>query len=475
MSQTDKFLYEEISDNIRRAIETGTLKTGDKLKSVRMMSDELGVSNTTVFKAYFDLEGEGLIESRPKSGYYVKVRKLQHKNRPPQPKVMDKGVCCITNREVIREVIKRPVRENHIELSTAIPSPELLPLAKIKKSIQRSYLNDPFAATCYEESVGNLELRRTISQFALNWGKVYSEDDVVVTAGCMEAISVSLRAVTKPGDTVLIESPTFYGLLQLLDSLSLNVIEIPSDAITGVCIHNLERAVKEHDVKAILLIPNFSNPVGSCMPDSHKERIVEIAVENKVPIIEDDIYGELYFTNQRPKNLKSFDKHGWVIYCSSFSKTLAPGFRVGWCIPGKFKEEVIEQKFVTNLSTSSISQMIILDFLKKGRYELHLKRIRKSLHCQSLKYANAICEYFPEKISFTQPSGGFVIWIELEKTKNALRLYRDALKEEICITPGQIFSAQSDYSNYFRISYGSPYNARIDQAMKRLGELINEI
>lgn len=469
-----KFLYEEISDNIRQAIESGTLKTGDKLKSVRMLSNELGVSNNTVFKAYFDLEGEGLIESRPKSGYYVKVQRTRQYNSSPKSRVVDNGVCCISNSDVIREVIQLPKRSGFVELSTAIPSPNLLPLSKLKKSIQRSYLNDPYVATCYEEDIGRADLRHLISQFALNWGKVFTQDDVVITNGCMEAIGLSLRATTNPGDTVLIESPTFYGLIQLLDTLKLNVIEIPGDATTGLSIEHVERALENYDVRAILIIANFNNPTGSCMPDMNKKRLVDIATRKQIPIIEDDIYGEIHYADKRPKNLKSFDEGGWVIYCSSFSKSLAPGLRIGWCIPGLFKNRIINEKFVTNLATSSIGQSVIADFLKNGRYELHLKKLRKSLHCQSLKYANAICEYFPKNIYFTQPVGGFVIWLELSESKNALKIYREALKHKISITPGQIFSAQSDYSNYFRISFGTPYNESIDQAMKRLGELVKD-
>ena len=475
MEDLKKFLYEEISDNIKRAIQNGTLKPGDKLKSVRHFSEELGVSNSTIFKAYFDLEGEGLIESKPKSGYYVRNSYSNRKLNKQKSTYEDNGICCISNREIIREVTQRPARNDIIELATAVPDSSLLPISKIKKSIQRSYLNDPNAATCYEETQGNTNLRSVISSLSLNWGGVFTEEDILVTNGCMEAMHICLRAITKPGDTVALESPSFYGILQLLDNLQLNVLEIPGDAKTGINIDSLKKLLHKYDVKALLLISNYNNPTGSCMPDDNKVTVVQMISEMRIPVIENDIYGDLHFSKKRPKTLKSYDKEGWVMYCSSFSKSIAPGFRIGWCIPGKFMVRVKEEKFVNNLSTSSISQAVLLDFLKTGRYELYLKRLRKKLQLQSKSYLQSITSYFPKDTNVSEPQGGLVLWIEMQKSKNALKLYREALRHKISITPGQIFSAQSDYINYIRISYGSPMNDTIDGALKTIGRLIAEI
>jgi len=468
--QENRFKYEAIADNIRDAIRLGSLRIGDRLQSIRQTSRELGVSNASVFKAYYHLESEGLIECRPKSGYYVRYH-LQD-SEPPSSQLLNEDACEVSNQALIQEFLATKLAHpDHLDLSTAVPSTELLPIAGLKKSIQKSYLNDPRAATAYENTTGHPELKRSISQFGLNWGCVIAENEVVITNGCMEAIALSLSILTKPGDTIALESPVYYGLLQLIQHLKLKIVEIPADPATGISLDDLEQVIHHQDLKAILVIPNFNNPTGSLVPDENKQRLVAMATEHQIPIIEDDIYGELYFSEPRPKNCKSFDEDGWVIYCSSFSKTLAPGFRVGWCIPGRFHEKFVQRKYVTNISTSSISQAVIAHFLTHGRYDFYLKKLRSALKTQHLQYKRAIFDYFPGKIASSNPQGGFVLWLELPKNKNALKLYQAGVKAGIVIAPGQMFFARADYRNYFRISFGKPFDEAVDQALKKLGSL----
>lgn len=467
------FLYEDIAQTIEQSIENGTLKVGDKLDSVRMLSNKMDVSMSTVYNAYYELEAKGLIESRPRSGYYVKFvpsKELQ----APEFKSTKIDVSEITNREIIDEVIQEDITEEYIQLANAVPSPKLLPLSKIKRSIQAAYRNDPENGIRYEKYRGNTDLRRLISKLSINWNRTFHEDDIIITAGCMEALSVSLRAVTNPGDTVAVESPTYYGIFQLLDSMNLNVIEIPARPGSGISPENLETVLEKNDIQAVALIPNFNNPLGSCMPDEAKKEIVDIITQFEIPLIEDDIYGEMFYGEHRPQTCKSFDDEGWVIHCSSFSKTLAPGFRIGWCIPGRFNKEVYYQKYINSVSTPTITQKTIAHFLENGRYDLHLKRLRKALHIQCLKYSRAISEYFPDSTCITQPKGGFVLWIELEEDINAFELYRKAIKEKISIAPGQIFSTGKQFQNYIRISFGSPFNENIDRGLRKLGELIKQ-
>ncbi|MDR8391695.1 PLP-dependent aminotransferase family protein [Aliifodinibius sp. S!AR15-10] len=465
------FLYENIARTIEDSIANGTLKVGDKLDSVRMLSQKMDVSMSTVYNAYYELEGKGLIESRPRSGYYVRFVPDKELSAPSftDHKV---DVTEITNREFIDEVIQQPVTEEYLELSTAVPAPELLPLKKIKRSIQAAYRSDPTNGIRYEHHRGNPGLRRLISKLALSWERTFHEDDIVITAGCMEALSVSLRAVTKPGDTVVIESPTYYGIFQLLASMDLNVLEIPARPGAGISPERLEEALQQNQVQAVVLIPSFNNPLGSCIPDEAKRQIVEIITKHQVPLIEDDIYGEMFYGEHRPNTCKTYDKEGWVIYCSSFSKTLAPGFRIGWCIPGRFNKEVYYQKYINSLASPTLTQRAMAHFLEKGRYDLHLKRLRKELHIQCLKYSQAIKEYFPEGTRISQPKGGFVLWIELSERINAIELYRAAFEEKISIAPGQIFSTGDQFQNYIRISFGRPYSGKTDQGLKKLGDII---
>ena len=469
-----QFRYEQIADNIRTAIISGAIKPGDKLRSVRSMSSDLGVSQATIFRAYFDLEASGLIESKPKSGYYV----CYHPITPdlPSKTPFEKQEKTVKNADLVKEFLSSL---NHpdvqLDFGLAVPAPELLPLAKIKKSIQKCYLNDPVAVIGYESVAGNNQLRRQLAQLSLSWDKSFTEDDVIITNGCMEAVALALSALTQPGDIIAVESPAFYGLLQLMDSLNLSVIEIPGDPVAGISIQDLKETLQQKPVKAILLTPNFNNPNGTTIPDQHKKELAEMAPTHQVPIIEDDINGELYFGDQRPKTIKTFDQEGWVIYCSSLSKTLMPGYRIGWCVPGRFHAEILRKKSITNISTSSIVQAITAHFLEFGRYEFHLKKLRNALKNQHLQYKRAIYDCFPNKIASSNPQGGFVLWLELRQSKDALTLYRKALQKGIRIAPGQVFFTHSNYKNYFRISFGAPFTSEIEDAIKTLGQLAKNL
>jgi DNA-binding transcriptional MocR family regulator len=290
----------------------------------------------------------------------------------------------------------------------------------------------------------------------------------------MEALGFCLRAVTKPGDSVAIESPAYFGIFTTIQSMGLKIVEIPADPVAGLDLEYLGRALVEKQIKACLFVPSFSNPLGYCMADDKKKQMVDILARHEVPLIEDDIYGEIYFGKTRPRTCKSFDERGLVMYCSSVSKSLAPGYRVGWCIPGKFKEAIISLKLMHALSSASPTQAAVAHFLETGRYDLHMRNLRRALHTQCLRYTQAIVEYFPPDIKVSRPGGGYGLWIELNKSINAFELYEQALAHNVVISPGQIFSIDSRFTNFIRISFGIPYSEQIDQCLKTLGELIKK-
>ena len=327
----------------------------------------------------------------------------------------------------------------------------------------------------YEHVQGNILLRRQIARQAFNWGGTPSEEDIVVTAGAVEAMSLCVKAITHPGDAIAIESPTYFAIFQVMESHGLKVVEIPTDPVTGIDLEYLEQAIPRFDIKACLFVNNFNNPLGSCMPDERKKQLVDMLALKQIPLIEDDIYGELYFGKTRPKTCKTFDKNGLVLHCASFSKSLAPGFRIGWAIPGRFKDKVVSLKRMHTVSTNTLTQTAVADFLSNGRFELHLRHLRKALHMQSLRYLQAISEYFPEDIRVTRPQGGFTLWIEMNEKLNAYKLHKRALKHHIGIAPGQIFSSQGRFENCFRISYGAPWREEIGQGLHTLGRLIREM
>lgn len=464
--------YIEVADRIEKLIEKQTLKVGDKLLSVRSLSKQQGISLSTSFQAYYYLESKGLIEARPQSGYYVKFSPKHSFEIPTCSEPTDEALP-ISVDEMISSVYHDLRSPNLLSFSLSAPHPSLLPSAKLNKSVVHSLRHSPDHCLGYEHIQGNEELRKQIAKLSLNWGGALSEDDLVVTAGCLEALSFCLRATTKRGDAVATESPTFYGIFRVMQSLGLKVVEVPTDPVTGVDIDYLEQAITRFDIKACLFVPNFNNPIGSCVPDEKKKQLVELLAKKEIPLIEDDIYGEMYFGKTRPRTCKTYDKKGLVLHCGSFSKSLAPGYRIGWTAAGRYKNTVIQLKRMHNISTNTLAQVSIAHFLQNGRYELHLRRLRKDLHTQCLRYLQAITEFFPEDIRITQPQGGFVLWIEM-KSGDGYKLHKRALKSQIGIAPGQIFSAQGQFQNYFRLSYGLPWSDKIERGLRTLGELMSK-
>ena len=471
---SDDHLYVQLAEGIEKMISEDVLRIGDKLPSVRVLSDEYGISMGTAFQAYYHLEGKGLIESRPKSGYYVRFNQRRF---PEVPKTVNAEPITseVSIKDMIATVYKDITSTDVINFALAVPAIELLPAAKLNKSVLFALRNSKDHCLGYEHVQGNIDLRKQIAKLAFNWGGSITPDEVVITAGCMEAIVICLRAVTKPGDTVAVEKPAYFGIYQAMESLGLKAVEISTDPATGPDPDNLEKILRDFPVKACLLVPNFSNPIGSCMPDENKRRVVEIITKYNTPLIEDDIYGELYFGKKRPRTCKYYDKKGLVMHCSSVSKSLAPGYRVGWILPGKFLEPIKQLKMMHTVSSPTLTQAAMAHFLSIGRYEYHLKNLRKALYTQCLKYMQAIIEYFPVDTKISRPQGGFVLWVELNKKVNAYKLCTEALRHHISVAPGQIFSTSSNYSNYVRIGYGRPWNEDIDYGLMMLGRLVRKM
>jgi DNA-binding transcriptional MocR family regulator len=465
--------YVEVADRIEALIEKKVLKVGDKLPSVRQLSKEQGISLSTAFQAYYSLESRGLIEARPQSGYYVKFSRNHTFDLPKVSPPPDDAVP-VSVGDMINNVYMDFNNEQILNFSMGAPAVELLPMAKLNKAVMHSLRESRTSCLHYEHVQGNVGLRRQIARQAFNWGGTPSEDDIVVTAGAVEAMSLCVKAITNPGDAIAIESPTYFAIFQIMESHGLKVVEIPTDPETGIDIEYLEQAIPRFDIKACLFVNNFNNPLGSCMPDDRKKQLVDMLAEKQIPLIEDDIYGELYFGKSRPKTCKTFDKKGLVLHCASFSKSLAPGYRIGWTIPGRFKDKVISLKRMHTVSTNTLTQAAVANFLSNGRFELHLRHLRKALYTQSLRYLQAISEYFPEDTRVTRPQGGFTLWIEMNPRVNAYKLHKRALKHSIGVAPGQIFSSQGRFENCIRIGYGEPWSDRVAQGLQTLGKLIRE-
>ena len=479
------FLYVEISNNIAKLIRNEVLKAGDRLPSVRMLCQEHGISMNTAKRVFLELEAQSLIESKPQSGYFVS--RLSYR-RLPLPEVSKPPQTGNSKEpeELIRKVFANMGKNDLTLFSVGVPSNNLLPLAKLNKEIIQATRELSDSGTAYEQLQGNEKLRRMIASRSIFWrgslhendlvttaGGSLHENDLVTTAGGMNALSFCMMALSKPGDTIAMESPCYPGSLQLARSLGLNVLELPTHPTTGIEIEALKKVI--HKINLCLLVPNFNTPLGSCMPDEHKKEVVRLLAKHHIPLIEDDIYGDLYFGTQRPKCCKSFDKDGTVLWCSAVSKTLAPGYRVGWVAPGRYKEQILKLKLVHAISSSTITQEAIANFLKTGRYENHLRRLRQTLQSNYQHYMNAIAEYFPDDTKTSRPQGGLALWVEFNKTINTAELFERAIKQKISIAPGRMFTLQNQFENCMRLSIGLPWSEEVQHKLKLLGSLVAQM
>ena len=465
--------YEALADKIAALIRSGALKPGDRAPSIRQASARYNVSPSTVFQAYYRLESRGLIRARERSGYYVtdNVLTLLPEPQPSQPTVTSTDV---TVSELVFSVLESMQDTDIAPLGAAYPAAELFPLEKLAQSLARANRNIDPSSSGANLSPGNEALRRAISLRYMTSGLNVSADDVLITNGALEGLTLALQAITQPGDLVAIESPTFYAVLQIVERLKLKAIEIPVHPGEGLDLEVLSEALKQNSIKACWCMTNFQNPMGATMPETKKQALVTLLGQHQVPLIEDDVYGELYFGNTYPKPAKAFDELGQVIHCGSFSKSLAPGYRIGWVIAGRYQERIRRAKLMTTLSASVPAQLAIADYLARGAYDRHLRKLRHLLEDQQSQMTSAIATHFPAGTKVTRPQGGYFLWLELPGDIDSLVLYRECLAQGINLAPGPLFSAAGDYGNCIRLNYGQPMG-RITSAIEAVGRIAHRL
>ena len=466
--------YEQVVLEFSTLISRGVLRPGDRIPSVRKACQQYRVNAGTILQAYGQLEARGLINARPRSGYYVRARDSAW---APEPAVSSppRGSTRVDVANLVFEVLASIKDREIVPLGSAFPSPELFPLQKLNKFAAAAARRLPTWSSISDLTPGNSELRRLIGLRYLESGLAISADDVVITSGAMEAINLCLQAVTRAGDSIAIESPTFYSTLMAIERMGLKAVEIATHPREGIDLKSLHAALDKHDIKACIFMPTFQNPLGCCMSDDAKSELVGLLARRGVPLIEDDVYAELYFGGSRPRPAKAFDRDGLVLHCGSFAKCLAPGYRVGWTVPGQFKDAVERLKFMTTLTTASLPQAAIAEYLKHGGFERHLRTLRHTLSVQLENMRQTVERHFPAGCRLTRPEGGYMLWIELPRGVEALRLHQLALGKRISVAPGPIFSAQRRYPNFIRVNFGHPWSNVMDDAVKTLGVLTAEL
>ncbi len=463
--------YEKLADEIAELIRSGVLAPGQRVPSVRHASRAHGVSPSTVFQAYYLLEDRGLIQARARSGYFVR----EHAQRPlpePEPGSLAPQTTEVDVSELVFSVLGSLKDPQTVPFGSAFPSPDLFPLARLARSMGHGLRTLSPHEVIADMTAGNPDLRRQIALRYMAGGVLLPMEELVITNGAMEALNLCLQCVTRPGDLVAIESPAFYACLQVLERLKLKAVEIPVHPREGIDLKALADSLQRLPIKACWIMSSLQNPLGASLSEANKAALYELLQRHQVPLIEDDVYAELYYGQQPPRPVKSFDRDGLVMHCGSFSKSLAPGYRVGWVAGGRHAEQISRLKLMTTLSPSVPAQAAIADYLQHGGYDRHLRRLRHALEMQQGAMLASAARHFPRQTRVTRPTGGYFLWFEFPEQVDSLQLFRLALAQGISLAPGPIFSASRRFGHCARLNHGHPWTPQSEDAMALLGRIL---
>ncbi|TCL04744.1 GntR family transcriptional regulator [Sodalis ligni] len=464
--------YQNLASILSQRIEQGLYPAGIRLPSIRVLSKEHGVSITTVQQAYRELEDQQLVEARPKSGYFVSPLKT----RPELPAVCSMSQCSLSipQWDQVLEMVG-PLKDGEITFVSAAPDVSVSSLRPLTRALSHLSQRHDLRTLSYDDVRGSLELREQIARLLIDSGSHMDAGNIMITNGCREALSIAVRCVCAPGDIVAVESPSFHGSLQLLHGLGMKVLEIPTDPVNGISVEALELALDQWPVKAIMVTPTAHNPLGYNMPLERRQALLKLAQHYDVAIVEDDVYGELSFGYPRPATITSMDDEGRVLLCSSFSKTLAPGLRVGWIAPGSYMNRAVHMKYTGSGSTASLTQLAIVEFIKQGHYHKHVRRMRGQYQRNLAIMTGWITKYFPCGTRISRPQGGCLLWIELDHGIDTQRLNALLAEHNISIAVGAVFSTAGKFHSCMRINYAQPLTADIENAIRQIGVVIHQL
>lgn len=467
--------YERHADAIAQLIHSGALRPGDRVPSVREASRTRGISPSTVFEAYYLLEAQGLIHARPRSGYYVSAQLPgTAEARPAEPQPSQPAVTSteVAISDLVFEVLGLARDRDLVPLGSAFPGLELFPLERLARCLASGMRKlDPWNIV-QSLPPGDERLRQQIALRYGVHGTAVDVEEIIITNGAMEALNLCLQTVTQPGDLVAIESPAFYATLQVLERLKLKAVEIPVHPREGIDLGVLAERLANLPIKACWFMSSLQNPMGATLGEAQKAELYALLKRHQVPLIEDDVYAELHYGAQPPRPLKSFDDAGLVMHCGSFSKSLAPGYRVGWVAGGRFAEQIARLKLMTTISPSVPAQAAIADYLQHGGYDRHLRKLRIALETQQAAMLASAARHFPAETRVSRPAGGYFLWFEFPERVDSLQLFQLALAQGISLAPGPIFSATRGFRHCARLNHGHPWDAQSEQAMVALGRIL---
>lgn len=468
-------LYQRLAQYYRDAIQSGALPPAARMPSVRAMVRTHHVSLTTALQVCRRLEDDGLVEARPRSGYFVRraaAPRLAPATEPDMRAPADPARYVGIHDRVSNFVARCEQHALSTNFALAAAEPSAYPQHALRQAMSRVLRMNPALLTSRAPPQGALELRTVLARRALDCGIRATAQDIVVTHGCIEALNLALRAVSQPGDTIAVESPTYFGLLQILESLGLRALEIPTSPQRGLSVDALELALRtQPGIRAVVVVPNLQNPLGCIMPDEDKQRLLEVCVAHGTALIEDDTYGALADGGPR-RAIKHWDQAGDVIYCSSLHKTLAPGMRLGWIMGGRWHARVDMLKFAQSRPNEAAGQLAAATYMATKAFDRHLARLRRQLTQQRQQVADAIAREFPAGTRLSLPPGGMLLWVELPDGVSGMAVFEAALSAGIRVAPGAMFSDSGRYDHYLRLSCAEPDPGRVEQAIRRLAGIV---
>ncbi|CAL1517180.1 PLP-dependent aminotransferase family protein [Chitinophaga sp. MM2321] len=464
-----RYRYEAFAAVIEKNIREGVYKPGQKLPSVRILKEKYKTSISTIQNGYEHLIFKGLVDSIPKSGYYVS-------NNPVHAGKM----------KIVRKapVVRDAVFQNNLALTTSLssgrntlsefnvaaPGDLLVPQKLLLRTMQQVIREHGASLLRYYPSNGAVALKDNIVKRAAGYNTIFNAGELIITDGALQALYIALAAVCIPGDVIAVESPCVFSALEVIRMLRLKVIEIPTDHHTGFDIDYLKRACEKTSIKAILVTPNFQNPTGILLSEDQKKQLLGIAMHYGIPLIENDVYGDLNFSGQRPCNIKAFDDSGLVMTYTSYSKTLAPGIRLGWLSPGKFFRQAEQIKFSLGSTVSPVYQETVNRLLDSSSYDRHIRAFRMQLAKNAYHTIHLLSAYFPAGTTVITPDGGYNIWAQMPEKTDMESFYRHCEKVGVRFTPGYTFTFSHAFNRSFRIVFADKYSPKREKAIKQAGQ-----
>jgi DNA-binding transcriptional MocR family regulator len=479
-------LYVQLRDQLRALVHAGDLRPGDRIPASRELATMLGVHRTTVANAYAELESEGLIQGHVGRGTYIKGNGNGLKLTPPAPPVLNgsEGLRweLLFADERGEEALSRltaSAPENALSFVMARPAEEYFPVEELQTCVNAVLRREATDVLNLGPSDGYGPLKDALIEHLRSDGISTKDENLLITDGCQQSLDIISKAFVRPGDSVILENPTYPGAMAIFHGARARCLGVPMQTrpepgtTLGLDLEALEATLAANRVKLIVLTPDFQNPTGTSMPLSSRRKVLELAGRHQVPVVEDHIYARLHAREERLPSLKHLDRANIVIHIDSFAKVAFPGLRVGWIVaPATAIERLRIVKQTTDLHTDQLAQATLAEFLRRGLFTKHLAKMRKVYASRLSALDEALRKHMPEGTRWTRPDGGMCLWLELPPGFDASELLIHAKERGVLFAPGRYFYVQNPLPNTLRLGYAGLDEKQIARGIATLSDLL---